>query len=162
MDDTLVSTSESFDEIIKKYDVKFDKKFKDNWTEEEKDYIFKNFLDETLYNAKIKPYVKEVLEELTNRGHELFIVTARNNNHCKNAERFTKEFILNNNIKISNFYFGQFKKSDVAKKINLDLMIDDDVRVYNNCMNDNIDCILFGDKIKDWNQVHEYIKQKEE
>ena len=27
---------------------------------------------------------------------------------------------------------------------------------------ENIDCILFEDKIKNWNEVFEYIKQKEE
>jgi len=29
-------------------------------------------------------------------------------------------------------------------------------------INENIDCILFGDKIKTWKEVLEYIKEKEE
>ena len=41
-------------------------------------------------------------------------------------------------------------------------MIDDSVYVYNNMKKEGIDCILFGDKIKTWNEVLEYIKEMEE
>jgi len=64
-------------------------------------------------------------------------------------------------IKISEFYFAESRKSDLAKKLNLDLMIDDSDYVYNNMKKDNINCILFGDKIKTWKEVLEYIKDKE-
>jgi len=36
IDDTLVSSSEAFEEVLKKYSVNFNKKFKDKWTDEEK------------------------------------------------------------------------------------------------------------------------------
>ena len=39
VDDTLVSTSESFDKILKKYNINFNKKFKDDWTEDEIKFI---------------------------------------------------------------------------------------------------------------------------
>lgn len=161
IDDTLVSSSESFDEVIKKYNVDFKKKFKDIWTDEEKKFIFSNYLEETLVNAKLKDDAKEVLDYLDSIGYKLIIITARNNGHCKNIEEFTIEFIKKENIKISEFYFGEFKKSDLAKKLNLDLMIDDSYYVYKNMKEENIDCVLFGDKIKTWKEVLEYIKDKE-
>ena len=40
-------------------------------------------------------------------------------------------------------------------------MIDDSVYVYNNMKKDNIECILFGDKIKTWKEVLKYIERKE-
>ena len=41
-------------------------------------------------------------------------------------------------------------------------MIDDNYYVYNNMKKDGIECILFGDKIKTWKDVLEYIEKKEE
>lgn len=160
IDDTLVSSSESFDEVIKKYNVDFKKKFKDDWTDEEKKFIFSNYLEETLVNAKIKEGAKEVLEYLNNQGHKIVVITARNNDHCKNIEEFTIELMKKEKIPIYEFYFGQFKKSDLAKKINLDLMIDDSEYVYKNMKEDNIECILFGDKVKNWKEVLKYIESK--
>lgn len=161
IDDTLVSTSESFDNIIKKYNVDFKKKFKDVWSEEEKEFIFNNYLEEILKEAKTKEGAKEVLDYLDSLGYRLVIITARSNTHCKEIEEFTRELIKKENIKILEFYFGEDKKSDLAKKIHLDLMIDDSEYVYNNMKQENIDCILFGDKIQSWEEVLKYIKDKE-
>ena len=77
IDDTLVSTSESFDELVKKYNLDFQKKFKDTWTEEEKKFIFDNYLKETLMSAKLKENAKEVISYLNNLGYKLVIITAR-------------------------------------------------------------------------------------
>ena len=41
-------------------------------------------------------------------------------------------------------------------------MIDDSVYVYDNMKQEGIDCILFGDKIKKWDEVLKYIKEMEE
>ena len=160
IDDTLVDTSKSFDSLIKKYNINFDKKYKDNWTKEEKEFIFSNYLSEILIRAKIKEDAKEVLNYLYNKGYELIVITARSNKYCKNIEKFTKDMIQKENIKISKFYFGQNKKSDIAKQLNLDLMIDDSEYVCDNMKKENIDYILFGDKIKTWKEVLEYIERK--
>lgn len=160
IDDTLVDTSASFDNLIKKYNISFNKKFKDNWTTEEKNFIFNNYLLEILTGAKIHEGAKEVLDYLYNKGYELIIITARSNKHCENIEKLTKDMIQKENIKISEFYFGRDKKSDIAKQLNLALMIDDSKYVCNNMEEENIDYILFGDKIKNWKEVLEYIESK--
>lgn len=160
IDDTLVSTSQSFDEVIKKHGVNFNKKFKDDWNEEEKEFIFKNYLNEILENAKIKENAKEVLNELNKLGHEIIVITARTEENCKGIEENTKKLLEDNNIEISEYYFAQYKKSDIAKQIKLDLMIDDSLNVYENMIEEKIDCILF-DKEKNWKYVLEYINKKE-
>lgn len=162
VDDTLTCTSESFNRVIKKYKVNFSKKFKDNWTKEEKEFIFKNYLKETLEGARFKKYAKEVLKKLSSMGHEIIIITARNEKHCEGVEKMTRDLMNQNNINISEYYFGEFTKSDIAKKINIDLMIDDNSNVCNNMQKEGIDCILFEGKIKNWNEVFEYINKKEE
>ena len=74
----------------------------------------------------------------------------------------TLNILKEKGLRISQVYFEQRKKSDLAKQLNIDLMVDDSKFVYDNMIKDNIDCILFGDKIKTWNKVLEYIKEKEE
>lgn len=161
VDDTLVDSSESFELLKKKYNINFDKKFKEKFSRNEWKFICDNYLEEILKNAKLKKDVKEVLDYLVNKGYKLIIITARNNIYCKNIEEFTIDYLKRENLPISEFYFRKHKKSDIAKKLNLDLMIDDSEFIYNNMKKENIDCILFGDKIKTWKEVLEYIKRKE-
>ena len=73
IDDTLVSSSESFDEVRKKYNISFSKSWKDEWTQEERDFIFKKYLDEILLGAKFKENSIEVknFSELVNAQVEL-------------------------------------------------------------------------------------------
>ena len=164
IDNTLVSTSESFDRLVKKYSIDFKKKYSDifiTWTEEERDIIFKKYLREILINAEFKDGAVKALKELSSLGNKLYIITARRNHYCLDIEEATLKIIKDNDIKIEEIYFGQNKKSDVAKMLNLDLMIDDDIKVYDNMIKEGIDCILFGDKIKTWKEVLEYINRKE-
>jgi len=162
IDDTLVSTSESFDEVSKKYNINFSKSWKDEWTQEERDFIFKKYLDEILLGAKFKENSIEVVNQLHDLGHQLIVITARNNNYSKTMKGKTLEILQTKDLKISKVYFEQTKKSDLAKELNIDLMIDDSRYVYDNMKKDGIDCILFGDKIKTWNEVLEYVKEMEE
>jgi len=160
IDDTLVSSSEAFELLKKKYNDSFNKKFKDNWTEEEKKYVYDNYLEETLKSAKLKEDAKNVLDYLNFLGHELYIITARGNKHCKNIEEFTLNFLKEENVKVSKIYFREHKKSDLAQKLKLDLMIDDSDYVYENMKKDNIECIHFGKKIKTWKEVLDYIVRR--
>ena len=160
IDDTLVSTSESFEEVKKKHGLNLNKKFKGDWTPEERKFIFEKYLKETLINAKIKENAKEVLDELNNRGHEIIVITARTEKNCKGIEENTINFLQKNNIKISEYYFSQYTKSDLAKEINLDLMVDDSFGVYQNMKESKIDCMLFTENTN-WKDVLEYINKKE-
>ena len=162
IDDTLVSTSESFDEVRKKHNINFSKSWKEDWTKEEINFIFNKYLEEILLGAKFKENSIEVLHHLHSLGHELIVITARTNNYCKTVKEKTLEILKNEGLKISEVYFEQNKKSDLAKELNINLMIDDSRYVYDNMKRSGIDCILFGDKIKTWNEVLEYIKEMEE
>lgn len=162
IDDTLVNTSESFEKFKKKYNINFYKKWNDDWTKEELDFIFDKYLGEILLGAEIKKNAIEVINYLHSLGHKMVVITARSNKYCKNLKEKTIEFIQKENLQISEIYFDQNGKSDLAKQLKIDLMIDDNIDVYNNMKRDKIDCILFGDKIKTWEEVLEYVLKKEE
>lgn len=159
IDDTLVNSSKSFENVKVKYNLNFKKSFKDKWNEEEKSLIFNNFLREILVNVELNKGAKEVIAKLIADGHELFIITARSNRYCNSIEEDTIKLIKSNNINITKIYFGEDRKSDICKKLNIDLMIDDSLYVYENMKKENIDCILFGDKIKTWKEVMNYINK---
>ncbi len=161
IDETLTDTEKSFNNVIKKYNVKFSKKYSEKWNEDEKVYLLSNFIEEILSNAVLKEGSKKAIDLLNNMGHELIVITARNNEYSNNIEAITRNLIRENKLKFSAIYFNQKIKSDIAKKLNIDLMIDDSVEVYKNMKKENIDCILFGDKIQNWSEVLEYIKGKE-
>ena len=112
--------------------------------------------------AKFKENSIQVVNQLHDLGHELIVITARSNNYCKRMKEQTIEILNENGLKISQIYFEQNKKSDLAKQLNIELMIDDSRYVYDNMKKDGINCILFGDKIKKWSEVLEYIKETEE
>lgn len=160
VDETLTDTEISFNEVIKKYNIKFDKKYSDKWSKKEAEYLLGNFCEEIIGEAKLKKGAKEAIKFLKDSGHELFIITARNNNYSKNIEDITRNLMKENNLEIDDYYFNQNKKSGIAKKLNIDLMIDDNINVYNNMKKVNIDCILFGDEIKNWKDVLKYIERK--
>lgn len=157
IDDTLLDTSKSFEKIIKKYNVNFSKKFNEFWTEKEKEYIYKNYLFEILVTALPKKDSISVIKKLKEYGHELYIITARGNKSCKNIEQETIN-IINNIYGIDKFYFGYYKKADIADNLNIDLMIDDNFDVYNDMCLKGIKCILFGDKISNWNEILKFIE----
>ena len=161
VDDTLVSTSESFDRVIKKYNINFNKKFKDDWIEEEIKFIFNNYLEEILLEAEIKTGAKEVIDYLNSKNYKLVIITARSNQYKHFIKERTVKQLQKEGINISEFYFEDYEKATLAKKLKLDLMIDDSKYVYDNMIREGIDCILFGDKIKTWKEVLDYIKEKE-
>ncbi len=159
VDETLVSSNDAFEFIKKKYNINFNKKFNEYWTKEECESILPLYGEEVLKNSNIKDGAKEILDYLS-RTNTLIVITARNNLYCKNAIEITKQTLFNFGIKIDEYYFGQKIKSDIAKKLKIDLMIDDSKKIYNNMKKENIDCILFGDEIKTWKEVLDYIESR--
>lgn len=161
VDETLTDTEESFNRVIKKYNLNVSSDYKSKWSR--KDYsTLCNYLKEILGDAKLKKDAVRIITRLNELGHELFVITARSNRHCNGIEKITLDMINNNKLNFKDVYFNQNKKSDLAKKLKIDLMIDDSIDVYNNMKSEKIDCILFGDVINSWEDVLKYIERKEQ
>jgi len=117
VDETLTDTEISFDEVIKKHNVDFNKKYSDYWSREEADFILNNFCEKIIAGSKLKKGAKEVIKKLKDNGHKLFIITARNNHYSKNIETITHSLMEDNDLEFDGYYFNQNKKSDIAKKL---------------------------------------------
>ncbi|MFL6517128.1 MAG: 5' nucleotidase, NT5C type, partial [Bacillus sp. (in: firmicutes)] len=88
--------------------------------------MWNNTLEEVYYNScPIFPGAVELLQELEKQGHEIFYITARNQEH---GER-TKEWLLKQGFPVHDdrFFCGMkdSEKVNIIKKLNLDYYFDD-------------------------------------
>lgn len=159
-DDTIVDTTKKVREYLNRYNLE---EFEDI---EEKTKFYIKHIDDITKDLELKPYAKEVLNELS-KNNELYIITARSDYYSKKVKPLTKEFIKNNNLPIKDIYFDCFEegKAIMCDKLNIDLFIDDHI---NNCLevkNRGIKVLLFDneyeglDNVNSWLDVLKYVKE---
>lgn len=159
-DDTIVDTTKKVREYLNRYNLE---EFEDI---EEKTKFYIKHIDDITKDLELKPYAKEVLNELS-KNNELYIITARSDYYSKNVKPLTKEFIKNKKLPIKDIYFDCFEegKATMCDKLNIDLFIDDYI---NNCLevkNRGIKVLLFNseyeglDNANSWLDVLKYVKE---
>lgn len=145
-----------------------------NWTEEERmDFVNRYFLE----LSKITPLVpgaKTIINMLKKEGNELIIISARGGmiEEMKDValEKFEEE-----NLTFNKYYWKQEDKLEVAKRENIDVMIDDSYDVCKKLSSNGIRTIYFRDKemklleqnkylkeVSNWGEIYRYIKNLEE
>lgn len=145
-----------------------------NWTEEERmDFVNRYFLE----LSKITPLVpgaKTIINMLKKEGNELIIISARGGmiEEMKDValEKFEEE-----NLTFNKYYWKQEDKLEVAKRENIDVMIDDSYDVCKKFSSNGIRTIYFRDKemklleqneylkeVSNWGEIYRYIKNLEE
>lgn len=120
----------------------------------------------TRYFNNIKPIKnsKKIINILK-QDHELFIVTARIPPLFEYTEKWLKQYFSNCFTEI--FYTGDFNqkgelKSDVCKKHKIDILVEDSLKISNQCAEQGIKVLLFD---QSWNQIkklHENITRVED
>ena len=141
-----------------------------NWTEEERmDFVNRYFLE----LSKITPLVpgaKTIINMLKKEGNELIIISARGGmiEEMKDValEKFEEE-----NLTFNKYYWKQEDKLEVAKRENIDVMIDDSYDVCKKLSSNGIRTIYFRDKemklleqneylkeVSNWGEIYRYIK----
>ena len=145
-----------------------------NWTEEERmDFVNRYFLE----LSKITPLVpgaKTIINMLKKEGNELIIISARGGmiEEMKDValEKFEEE-----NLTFNKYYWKQEDKLEVAKRENIDVMIDDSYDVCKKLSSNGIRTIYFRDKemklleqneylkeVSNWGEIYRYIMNLEE
>ena len=141
-----------------------------DWTEDErKNFISKYFLKLTK-QTPLLPGAKDVINMLQQEGNEFVIISARGGvqEGMQEAalERFNEE-----GLSFDKYYWSQINKLDVAKKENIDLMIDDAYHICKELSANGIRTIYFRDKemkkleqydklkeVSNWGEIYRYIK----
>lgn len=131
---------------------------------------FEKFVDDNFHKLiptlKPKEGAVEVINKLKQDGHEIIIVTARSS--AKPNQNI--DFLNSYNIPFDKFYEGIKDKGELSKKENIDVLIDDSYKHYQQCQRENIRAILFDapynrkyeecERVTNWNEVYDIVSKK--
>lgn len=131
-------------------------------------YEFSAIYEKDIFdNCPIFEGAKDVINELY-KDNDIYFITARCNRRIENIEKRTIDYLNKNGINYNDIFFDLDHKLDKYKELNLDVMIDDDIMVYNSIIKDNGKCILFNSylnkdsnikKAYNWHDVSEMLKE---
>ena len=98
------------------------------WNKDEVNSFFNTYYLEALKEIKPKYNVKEVLNNLRTKGHEIIFITIRDDNECggqNEANRITKQWLEKYEIPYDELHVGIFDKKAFCKENHIDIFIDD-------------------------------------
>ena len=142
-----------------------------NWTEEERmNFINKYFL-KLSKQTNLIPGARDVISMLQKDGYELIIISARGG-MMEEMKDVAMEKLDEEKIKFNKYYWKQDDKLEIAKKENIDVMIDDSYDVCKKLSENRIKTIYFRDKemkkleqneyvkeVSNWGEIYRYIKE---
>lgn len=117
-----------------------------NWTVDEVDEFFYQFMEMIETEAPVMPMAKEILKRLKNMGHKLYIITNRGRRY-ELEKRVTKLRLEELGIEFDGMYSGAINKAEVCKEIGIDVMIDDLYSNVEGISKAGIKCLYFRDLV---------------
>lgn len=153
IDDVIVDTSNEMEKYIIEYDKSgnISAHLEEIMRGEISTLEIKKFLEdnvlEIMKNAKVKKNAQKVIHKLLDKGNEIFIITSRGEEKFKGSEKVTLEYLKNNKVEYTKIVFNSFDKAKICKENNIDLMIDDSIKLCLECEKENIKSILFTSKV---------------
>ena len=141
-----------------------------DWTKDEEISFYRNNIERIAKKLQVKDGAKEYIDKLKEDGHEIYIITGRENGEYTNPRKMTEDWlkkhkIYYNKLILTNAYDNQ-AKADECIKNNVDIMIDDSVRICSGCREKGITTILMNtpynkyaniQKVNNWQEFYEFI-----
>ncbi len=99
--------------------------------------------------VKLKDNAKEVIQNLLDKGNEIYLITARGENFefFRGSEEVTKKFLEDNGIHYNKIIFNAINKAQLCLDNQIDLMIDDSVEHCEDVKNVGIKSIVFTSEV---------------
>ncbi len=142
-----------------------------NWTEEERINFVNNYFLKLSKKATLLPAAKDVIKMLQDEKHEFIIISARGG-MIEEIKDVALEQFKENDLEFSKYYWKQEDKLEIAKKENIDFMIDDNYDICRKMSENKIKTIYFRDKemkkleqnqylkeVSNWGEIYRYIKE---
>lgn len=141
-----------------------------DWTEEEEKYFYKSNIERIAKKLTIIAGAKEYIDKLKSDGHFIYIITGRDNGEYTEPYNMTKKWLDNHNI-----YYDKLILTDAhdkhAKTVkcienNIDIMIDDSVRICKDCIESGITTVLMDTpynryssikRVYNWQEFYEFV-----
>lgn len=144
-----------------------------DWTQQEIDDFYKNNIERITNSLDVKDNAKEYIDKLKKDGHNIYIITARDNGEYCDPYTMTKEWLANFNIYYDKLILTNTYKNDAHGKANkclennIDIMIDDSINICKDCSKHNIAVLLMDTpynkktdllRVHNWKEIYEFIK----
>jgi len=147
IDDTIAETFETLIPYAQKYTIE-DLKRKSNislsgdlsdhfyivyvngWKDSEAIDFWEKYYAEILRKLNIKKFAAEVINKLKQKGHKIYLITARWDMRADNVKEITEEWLKDNDVVYDELIINASDKLKIAKEKHIDIFIDDS---FNNC-----------------------------
>lgn len=141
-----------------------------DWSNEEELSFYKDNIEGIAKKLNVKEKAKEYIDRLHNDGHLIYIITGRDNGEYSEPYNMTKKWLDENNIYYDNLIltdaYDIHAKSLECLKNDIDIMIDDSVRICSDLITSGITTILMDTpynrkinikRVKNWEEFYEFV-----
>ena len=101
-----------------------------HWKKEEALKFWNKYYAEILRKVHIKTFAVDEIKKLKEKGHKIYLITARWDMENKNIKEITLEWLKNNDVQYDEFFMNAEEKLKVVREKNIDVFVDDS---FNNC-----------------------------
>ncbi len=129
-----------------------------DWTKEERDYFIANYLVSATKETPLMPGAKEGMDFLHQQGFRLEIITARGTLN-RNIKKAALDALKKYDIYYDDIHFEVEEKVSLAKKLNVQLMLEDNPNTCQKFIDAKIPVIYFRDKNSRKLKENEYLKE---
>ena len=146
-----------------------------DWSNEEELSFYKDNIEGIAKKLKVKEKAKEYIDRLHSDGHLIYIITGRDNGDYSEPSNMTKKWLDENNIYYDNLIltdaYDIHAKSLECLKNDIDIMIDDSVRICSDLITSGITTILMDTpynrkinikRVKNWEEFYEFVSSYKE
>lgn len=167
IDNTIVDTRKSVFKYKRKSKFKHNKGYYLNWQKEEQKEFLDQYVEDIQMHAEVKEYATEAIEELKAMGHEIIIITYRDNLLSNETQKNTMQYLKEHHIYYDKIIFSAFNKGEICKKEKIDLLIDDSLENIESVSKEGIEVLVYPmfynkstkyPRVANWKEVVEYIK----
>lgn len=168
IDNTITKTRESVFYYKRKSRFKNNKGYYICWDKKDQEEFLKEYVENIQMNAKVKDGAKEVIDALKRLGHEIILITYRENILSDKTRENTTRFLKEHKIYYDDILFGSFDKGKVCKENNIDIMIDDSPENIESVAKEDIKVLVYPmfynkntkyPRVNNWKEVLKYIKK---
>ena len=146
-----------------------------DWSNEEELSFYKDNIEGIAKKLKVKEKAKEYIDRLHSDGQLIYIITGRDNGEYSEPYNMTKKWLDENNIYYDNLIltdaYDIHAKSLECLKNDIDIMIDDSVRICSDLITSGITTILMDTpynrkinikRVKNWEEFYEFVSSYKE
>ena len=144
-----------------------------DWTDEEETSFYNSNIEKFAKNLKPIEDSSYYIKKLKEDGHEIYIITGRNNGEYTNPYELTIEWLAKYNIVYDKLIltdaYDKHAKTVVCLENNIDLMIEDNTRISLDLKNNGIKVFTMNtrynqkektlDRVSKWKEIYERISK---